>query len=120
MWGKIYDAIIKSLITVEKSIFDSNKVSKAAPGEFRSNFFELLGYDIMLDSDLNPWILEVNMAPSLNGVSPLDFQIKSNLIVDMLNLVGLRKLPNHRKRMADERTSCRLINSALNSSIDPH
>jgi|FLMP01.2.fsa_nt_emb hypothetical protein len=114
MWGKIYDAVIKSLISVEKSIFDSNKVSRAAPGEFKSNFFELLGYDIMLDSDLNPWILEVNMAPSLTGDSPLDFQIKSNLIVDMLNLVGLKKLPNHRKRVTETRASCRLTNAMLN------
>lgn len=62
----------------------------------KSNFFELFGYDFLLDSDLNPWLLEVNLAPSLTADSPIDFHVKSNLIVDMLNLVGLRRLPGKR------------------------
>jgi tubulin polyglutamylase TTLL5 len=45
----------------------------------------------MLDSDLNPWLLEVNLAPSLSADSPLDYNIKSNLIVDLFNLVGVRR-----------------------------
>ena len=56
-----------------------------------SNCFELLGYDILLDSDLKAWILEVNLAPSLTADSPLDFHIKSNLIVDFFNLAGIRR-----------------------------
>ena len=55
------------------------------------NCFELFGYDIMLDSDLNPWLLEVNLAPSLSADSPLDYNIKSNLIIDLFNLVGVRR-----------------------------
>ena len=45
----------------------------------------------MLDSDLNPWLLEVNLAPSLSADAPLDFQIKANLTVDMFNLVGIKR-----------------------------
>lgn len=55
------------------------------------NCFELLGFDVLLDSDLKPWILEVNLAPSLTADSPLDFHIKSNLLVDTFNLVGVRR-----------------------------
>jgi tubulin polyglutamylase TTLL5 len=71
MWSKIYDAVIKSLISVEKTIFNSDCVG--GTGSVRSNFFELLGFDIMLDDELNPWILEVNLSPSLAGDSPIDF-----------------------------------------------
>jgi hypothetical protein len=37
-----------------------------------------------------PILLEVNLSPSLNTESPLDLYIKSNLLVDTFNLLGLR------------------------------
>lgn len=39
----------------------------------------------------SPWLLEVNLSPSLAFDSPLDLKIKGNLIKDTLNLVGLKK-----------------------------
>jgi tubulin polyglutamylase TTLL5 len=44
---------------------------------YRSNCFEVFGFDILIDSDLKPWILEVNLNPSFATDSPLDFKIKS-------------------------------------------
>jgi tubulin polyglutamylase TTLL5 len=38
---------------------------------------------------LNPWLLEVNLSPSLNCDSPLDQRIKGNLIADLLTLSGV-------------------------------
>jgi D-alanine-D-alanine ligase-like ATP-grasp enzyme len=38
--------------------------------------FELLGFDVMLDSNLKPMLLEVNAAPSFATGSPLDYEIK--------------------------------------------
>ena len=60
----------------------------------RSNCYELLGYDILLDQNLNPWLLEVNLSPSLAFDSPLDLKIKANLVKDTLNLIGVRKPPS--------------------------
>jgi len=45
----------------------------------------------MLDDKLQPWILEVNLSPSLVCDTPLDFHIKGNLLIDSLNLVGIKK-----------------------------
>ena len=47
---------------------------------YRSNCFEVFGFDILLDSDLKPWLVEVNLSPSLSPESPLDFTIKHNLL----------------------------------------
>jgi tubulin polyglutamylase TTLL6/13 len=51
--------------------------------------FELLGFDIILDSNLKPMLLEVNHAPSFATDSPLDYDIKRSLFVDMFPMLGL-------------------------------
>ena len=43
----------------------------------------------MIDDELNPWLLEVNLSPSLACESPLDHRIKANLVADLFNLAGL-------------------------------
>jgi hypothetical protein len=53
---------------------------------YRTNCFEVFGFDILVDSDLKPWLVEVNLSPSLACDSPLDLIIKTNLISDTLNL----------------------------------
>ena len=50
----------------------------------------MFGFDILIDKNLNPFVLEVNLSPSLSADSQLDFNIKSNLIHDALNLVGIK------------------------------
>jgi hypothetical protein len=46
----------------------------------------------MIDDKLNPWLLEINMNSSLSCDSPLDQRIKSGLITDLLNLVGVSNI----------------------------
>ena len=47
---KIYDLIIKSVISIENTVTDSIKRLNLHP----SNCFDLLGFDIILDSSLKP------------------------------------------------------------------
>lgn len=68
---------------------------------FRLNCFEVFGFDILIDSDLKPWVLEVNLSPSLATDAPLDLKIKANLITDTLNMCGLRRF-DHRKEQANK------------------
>ena len=91
MWSKIYDVIIKSLLSIEE--ITKNQIKKSNIG--RNNCYELFGYDILLDNYMNPWLLEINLSPSLAFDSPLDLKIKANLIKDTFNLIGLVK-PEYR------------------------
>lgn len=50
--------------------------------------YELFGFDVMLDSTLKPWLIEVNVSPSLMGGSPLDKRVKGLLLSDIFHLVG--------------------------------
>lgn len=47
LWSKIYDVIIKSLLSVDSIVYGH---LKKLPN--RNNCFELLGYDILIDSEL--------------------------------------------------------------------
>lgn len=52
----------------------------------------MFGFDVMIDDELNPWLLEVNLSPSLACDSPLDHRIKSHLVADLFNLAGIVNL----------------------------
>lgn len=59
--------------------------------------FELFGFDLMLDKNFKTWLVEVNISPSLMTASPLDKKVKTILVCDTLNLVGVpvrTKAPN--------------------------
>ncbi len=59
---------------------------------YRGNCFELFGFDVLLDAKLKPWLIEVNLSPSLACGTPLDHRIKSALIADTLNVVGVPRV----------------------------
>lgn len=50
--------------------------------------YELFGIDILLDENLKPWLLEVNISPSLQSSSPLDVAVKGPLIRNVFNIAG--------------------------------
>lgn len=87
LWNRIYDSINKCLLAGEAHIIQA--LRRVLPN--RQNCFELFGFDVLIDSNLKPWILEINLSPSLACEAPLDFHIKSRLIADTLNLVQISK-----------------------------
>ena len=60
-WSRIYDIIIKSFLAGETHIYNASKKTCI----HSTNCFELYGFDIMIDSDFKPWLIEINLSPSL-------------------------------------------------------
>eukprot|EP00760_Papus_ankaliazontas_P034957 PhM_4_TR7563/c0_g1_i1/m.37525/K16602/TTLL5, TTLL10; tubulin polyglutamylase TTLL5 len=75
VWDGIKELVVKSLACVEDEIANSK------------NCFELFGYDVLLDADLKPWLLEVNASPSMEMNNSLDRSVKPQLIVDTVYLL---------------------------------
>ncbi len=88
MKADINDIIIKTLLTIQSDLAHSYRLNQPADSECLM-CFELLGFDIILDSNLKPMLLEVNHAPSFATDSPLDYAVKHKIFVDMFGMLGL-------------------------------
>jgi hypothetical protein len=47
------------------------------------------GYDLLVDSALKPWLIEVNASPSLSADTPQDYVMKFWLLSDMLTVLDV-------------------------------
>ncbi|XP_028361635.1 tubulin polyglutamylase TTLL5 isoform X3 [Phyllostomus discolor] len=84
LMASVEDLIIKTVISAELAIATACKTFVP----HRSSCFELYGFDVLIDSTLKPWLLEVNLSPSLACDAPLDLKIKASMISDMFTVVG--------------------------------
>ncbi|XP_059474850.1 probable tubulin polyglutamylase TTLL2 isoform X4 [Neocloeon triangulifer] len=53
------------------------------------NCFEFYGFDILVDTSLRPWLLEVNLSPALGADSDVDAAVKKPMLHDMFDLLGM-------------------------------
>jgi len=85
VFARVKDVIVKTIIAAEPLMV--NSVLQYA--RHRGNCYETYGFDILLDATLRPWLMEVNVSPSLNNGSPLDKKVKTALMADIFTLIGL-------------------------------
>ncbi|XP_048509721.1 tubulin monoglutamylase TTLL4-like [Athalia rosae] len=86
LWERVKDIVIKTIISAEAKIVETS--DSTLPSKY--NAYQLLGFDIILDDDLNPWLLEVNNQPSMDPDTPLCSIVKGQLAKDFLNIVGFQ------------------------------
>ncbi|XP_076260050.1 tubulin tyrosine ligase-like 5 isoform X2 [Rhynchophorus ferrugineus] len=104
LMSQIEDVVIKAVLASANSIISACKMFVP----HSNNCFELYGFDILIDSNLKPWLLEVNLSPSLNCDSPLDVRLKSAMLADLLTLVGIPAVDP----ILRPTSSCRRVHSA--------
>lgn len=95
MMQEIEDLIVKTLIAVQPSL--SHFYHSCQPDDMEnSKCFEILGFDVMMDHKLQPWLIEVNHAPSFTAESELDRIVKHEVLRDTFSLLNL--LPESRRK----------------------
>eukprot|EP00727_Mastigamoeba_balamuthi_P008630 m51a1_g439 hypothetical protein (736) ;mRNA; r:71195-76891 len=77
LFDDIQATIVRSLVVAQPVIIQDR------------HCFELYGYDVLIDSAMKPWILEVNSCPSMTAENDEDRRLKSALLHDTLDLVYL-------------------------------
>jgi tubulin polyglutamylase TTLL6/13 len=99
IWRDIEDIIIKTLIACHP-VVKHNYRSCFASHMGGSACFEILGFDVMLDRKLKPWLIEVNHSPSFHTDAPLDKEVKEGFLYDTLCLLNLNS--NDKRKCQEE------------------
>ncbi|XP_008686520.2 tubulin polyglutamylase TTLL6 [Ursus maritimus] len=111
IWRDIEDVIIKTIISAHP-IIKHNYHTCFPSHTLNSACFEILGFDILLDHKLKPWLLEVNHSPSFSTDSWLDKEVKDSLLYDTLVLINLgscdkKKVLEEERQRGRFRQQCR-------------
>merc|ERR1712051_782653 len=84
----IDDLLVKTLIVAQPHLSHIYKTGQPEDVE-NSLCFQILGFDVLIDEDCKPWLIEVNQSPSFKADSALDRRIKEKLVADSINLLNL-------------------------------
>lgn len=87
LWRKMKETTALTLLATDSKI---SSVSSSLV-KFRGTTFEILGFDFLIDQDMNPWILEVNHGPNLEPHTELETDLKRAMLRDALQLVDLNR-----------------------------
>lgn len=78
---EVKDIIVKTCITGQPEL---SHLYRSCQPECLDNSmcFQILGFDILIDRQFKPYLLEVNSSPSFGTDSSLDYKIKKNVVAD--------------------------------------
>ena len=97
LWQQMGELCVKTVVSVlptlvhhYKAVFGEDRTSsrsRAPDLVHGSRAFEVLGFDILVDQALKPWLIEVNTLPSFATESAVDRDVKHGLIEQTLRIV---------------------------------
>jgi hypothetical protein len=90
-WNRVMssckDVIVKTILSIEADI--RSQVAAQCRDPTGRGCFELFGFDLMIDSSLKPYVIEVNIMPSLATAESVDKAVKGRMLAHLLTLVGV-------------------------------
>ncbi|KEG13682.1 tubulin-tyrosine ligase-like protein [Trypanosoma grayi] len=94
-WSRVAHVICKTILVAQPQI--ANVYNSCFPRQNDGyNCFEVLGFDILIDHQMKPWLMEVNHTPSFATDTPLDYEIKHALLEEVLDIIDVRATDRRR------------------------
>mmetsp|Transcript_39763 Transcript_39763/g.64569 ORF Transcript_39763/g.64569 Transcript_39763/m.64569 type:complete len:389 (-) Transcript_39763:2230-3396(-) len=82
LFSEIKEAILHSLQAVQRVMINDK------------HCFECYGYDLLIDENLKPWLIEVNASPSLSATTESDHSLKTSLVHNIFSVLIPENMPN--------------------------
>ncbi|XP_046751380.1 tubulin monoglutamylase TTLL4-like [Diprion similis] len=89
LWAEMKDIVVKTLIAADGVV--GSVIQKTLTSRYTC--FELFGFDILIEENCRPWLLEVNTAPSLHTDSAVHRAVKGPLVRTLFNVAGFQLNP---------------------------
>ncbi|XP_047231149.1 tubulin polyglutamylase TTLL7 isoform X3 [Girardinichthys multiradiatus] len=103
LWGDISELVVKTLIVAEPHVLHAYRMCRPGqPPGSDSVCFEVLGFDIILDRKLKPWLLEINRAPSFGTDQKIDYDVKKGVLLNAFKLLNIRA-SDKKRNLAQEK-----------------
>ena len=115
IFEKIKDIVIKTIISGHWDLIHTTSKLRIS----QKSMFNLFGFDVLIDDNLNPSLLEVNTRPFMYIYDSMDKVIKTNLFIDTLNIVGIipflhsNKISSYDKEFSYKNKAKELVDYAI-------
>ena len=96
--SKIDQIIGLTIISIYPTLINQYR-SSVSSKDGKSRCFEILGFDILIDSNFKPWLIEINNMPSLRCDSEFDKNLKYSVLNGCIKILNI---PNNFKKLVLE------------------
>ena len=84
LWGRVVNLVILTVLV------QAQQVPRI------KNCFEMYGFDIIIDDNMKPWLLEVNFSPALSSDCQIDMIVKKPMLHDLLDMLAFTETDKER------------------------
>ncbi|KAF5272440.1 hypothetical protein FQA39_LY07908 [Lamprigera yunnana] len=98
IWEQIEDSIRIVALAKEPNIINAMKRFAS-----KTNFFEMMRFDFVVDENLDVFLMEANMSPNLSSAHfPRNRLLFEQIIFNTLGLVGVSDATRHKKHLVED------------------
>lgn len=89
LWKDIKNLIAMSVMSAEENMYNEFYLLAIQNRRRRLYPWELVGYDVLVDTQMRPYLLEINNTPSMVPHTNLENIIKKGVLHDLFTLVDV-------------------------------